>query len=574
MITCIDFIADRNCRKHISEWHNNATDAFHKLDIRGQVRFLLDQAIAIHYLDKMYRIDCHPILTEYRDYIKSLYIGVESILLKEKKLYQNVEHYTSMNLDVCAEISNLINVQYFNNEEPTLKKEANISLIYFILFESEWMEKTPRAIPSSAFVSTFLSYSNIRKRQHSNRHCVEDTDKYTSDDSCPLLTFYFSCGALLIEKYEYSIGTVFAPSEEILNKDSFKEYPFLGYLLCFDLSSANLKDLFVKFADMCLHADYDLIRSNNHQLFYRLRSTLFQFKEPSITGNRRYFHDIEEVICDFISYAVDKYNIKGVDRAFIAALMESNDDECRCDDSKKELVNFLKCTNQSEVSNEMYNAFKISSLRNVKQLDIFSQNISRVAQEALEDEGDLDNPSDPAPADATDETTNDAELGDPNDDPAPADDPEGDDTPPADDPADPGLDDPNGDQAPSDNPDDGEGSGDPEGTSDSTQDDTHTPEVPQPNTSDKRGIVFELVSADDETVDSILFKEEMEVYLKTILDNPPATMSPQHVQLLTCLKRYWLHVLSISTIQEIVAVATKLPVVIKNIKKSNGESPQ
>ena len=94
------------------------------------------------------------------------------------------------------------------------------------------------------------------------------------------------------------------------------------------------------------------------------------------------------------------------------------------------------------------------------------------------------------------------------------------------------------------------------------------PENPPLNTSDKRGIEIKIMSPDDETTDSILFKEEMNTYLASLLKNPPASMSPQHVQLLTKLWKNWLYALDPQTTMKIVAMVTKLPVTLKRINTS------
>ena len=210
----------------------------------------------------------------------------------------------------------------------------------------------------------------------------------------------------------------------------------------------------------------------------------------------------------------------------------------------------------------MYKAFKNSSLACIEEYDIFSQNFVS-SQEAQED--DLDDPSDSAPpedegGDENEEAEPDAT---PDDDPMPEEDSDAD-TPSDDAAQDDTLDDPDGDTA----PDETEGDDD----SEDEGSDTQPSSDPPLNTSDPRGIVIKIVSPDDETPDSIIFKEEMGNYLKALLKNPPATMSPQHVQLLTKLWKNWLYALDVQTITKIVAFATKLPVTMKRL--TNGDSPQ
>jgi len=77
-------------------------------------------------------------------------------------------------------------------------------------------------------------------------------------------------------------------------------------------------------------------------------------------------------------------------------------------------------------------------------------------------------------------------------------------------------------------------------------------EDPPPDTSDENGFKIKVSSPENETTDSVMFREELNTLLKNILANPPADMSPQNVETLVALQRYWLHTLSIETILGIV----------------------
>lgn len=94
----------------------------------------------------------------------------------------------------------------------------------------------------------------------------------------------------------------------------------------------------------------------------------------------------------------------------------------------------------------------------------------------------------------------------------------------------------------------------------STPTDTPTPaekDEPQVNTSDYAGFEFKTISPESETVDSVMFKEEMSSFLKNVLANPPDGLSPQNVAVLTALQRFWLHGLSIEAIVGIVGSCLK-----------------
>lgn len=82
-------------------------------------------------------------------------------------------------------------------------------------------------------------------------------------------------------------------------------------------------------------------------------------------------------------------------------------------------------------------------------------------------------------------------------------------------------------------------------------------EEQQVNTSDITGFEFKTISAESETIDSVMFKEEMSSFLSNVLANPPDGLSPQNVSVLTALQRFWLHSLSIEAIVGIVGSCLK-----------------
>ncbi len=119
--------------------------------------------------------------------------------------------------------------------------------------------------------------------------------------------------------------------------------------------------------------------------------------------------------------------------------------------------------------------------------------------------------------------------------------------------------------------DDQVGSSDP-GTDQSTS--AQPASTPETQTSDDTGIPFEFVTEDSATVDSVLFREEMDKFLTNVLTNPPKCMSPQDVDTLTALKRFWLHCLSIDTIKGIVEACIRLPKTVKSSLRKSTEIKQ
>jgi hypothetical protein len=115
--------------------------------------------------------------------------------------------------------------------------------------------------------------------------------------------------------------------------------------------------------------------------------------------------------------------------------------------------------------------------------------------------------------------------------------------------------------------DDGSGQAEESSDTSTSSDDSDMPsEDEQPNTSDPRGFKFKVSNPEAETTDSVMFREEMDHFLSNILANPPEDLSPQTIQTLTSLHRYWLHTLSIGTIMGILgSCGLRLPSSLKQL---------
>ena len=119
---------------------------------------------------------------------------------------------------------------------------------------------------------------------------------------------------------------------------------------------------------------------------------------------------------------------------------------------------------------------------------------------------------------------------------------------------------------------------------DTSSEDTDSPEnldnvrsgnEPQVDTSEDPdyGFVFTVDDPDAETVDSVMFREELGSFLNDVLANPPADMPAECITILTNVKRYWLYTLGLKTVVTIVGSCVKLPESITNlIYKFYGET--
>ena len=354
-----------------------------------------------------------------------------------------------------------------------------------------------------------------------------------------------------------------------MTSPNLKAFPLLQMYAMTEVEEKDIETIFARIGSMCPHGDFLLMQTSMQRLSYVLFCSVFERStfnniDRLSAGTGRFLpcSAMFDALFEFISILHKKYGVSAPDKKLLRCILDKGCYRDGVSEKRPSLIEYLKQENPATVSTEMYQAFKSCPLADIEEYDIFSQNFVS-SQEAQED--DLDDPSDSAPPedegdDENEETEPDAT---PDDDPMPEEETDAD-TPSDDSAQDDTLDDPAGDPAPDETEGDDE-NGD-EGS------DTQPSSDPPLNTSDPRGIVIKIVSPDDETPDSIIFKEEMGNYLKALLKNPPATMSPQHVQLLTKLWKNWLYALDVQTITKIVAFATKLPVTMKRL--TNGDSPQ
>ena len=95
------------------------------------------------------------------------------------------------------------------------------------------------------------------------------------------------------------------------------------------------------------------------------------------------------------------------------------------------------------------------------------------------------------------------------------------------------------------------------------------------DTSDDEGIEIEFSGEGGDSVDTVLFREELDQFITDTLVNPPKKLSPQSVAALTTLQRCWVHILTVETVvrilDRIVAVPDKFKQILKNQESKKHE---
>lgn len=564
MQTCLSYISQSQRQKHVGElWNSDPCKAFHNLELSERAYFLLGQTIFMHYIDRLMSAECHPFYSEYKQYLMTLV--VESLSLVRKPSVVGIDKDVQSTLMICNALLSPVT----RSGDKLIPVEIDRTHITHVLYDSEFSFEIPQPCDPS-FAIPFIMWINATSAMWNFPTFDENDALYASSCYFPHFSIIDNRVHVDSPNSNYPMGNSFQLDKGILTSPNFRSIPILQFIAMMELSGREVETIFARIGSMCPHLDLSMVYTNTHRISYRLYCSMFKYEPISIIrfGNLGNWGDDDLFITcmlEFIAVLNEKYNVVVPDKeALVQILTNPEWKHCELKKDKSKLIDYLKCEDIKSVSTEMYHAFQSSLIHDISEYDVFSQKVSVVAKD--DQGGDLDNTNDPMPTDEGDDDGDSSEPdGDPKDDPMPEDN-SSDDTPDEED-----QDDTLGNEEDDMPTDDSEGSGEESG--DDTQDDTQTSENPPLNTSDPRGIVIKITKSDDETTDSILFKEEMNNYLSTLLKNPPAKMSPQHVQLLTKLWKNWLYALDVQTITKIVAIATKLPVVMKRIN-TNGDSPQ
>ena len=95
-------------------------------------------------------------------------------------------------------------------------------------------------------------------------------------------------------------------------------------------------------------------------------------------------------------------------------------------------------------------------------------------------------------------------------------------------------------------------------TKNQTESDTHTNKLPSvPKLDDKRGVKLSL--SEGETTSTVLYRKELEAYIDSLLSNPPSILSTQTIAAIKKMKAHWLHLLSVKDLHDWLRAMVRLP---------------
>lgn len=316
---------------------------------------------------------------------------------------------------------------------------------------------------------------------------------------------------------------------------------FMSFLLCFDMKDFKFKQIVGWIASLTIELDINAFSNNSsmmsflklYSLVYGWKSHLDKYRHLSALSSQ----DNLGRCLIYFTYLIRKhYKVKFDDASLLARILSNMSGNV---DSK--VKEFLEANKASDISIEQLNAFDSSILSEFDELRINN----RLAKNSILNRSTIYSKSN---ADENQEDEKDTIVEKPDEDQEA-----------------PSADVPEELEEESSEPDDDSIQPDEEPKADdvTNQDDQnsdthtqHTPEEDLPMVSDFKGVKLELSKA--ETLDTVLFRREFNAFLTRILANPK-NLSATRLKALQAVKTYWLNILSVKSLCDVVNIIIKTP---------------
>ena len=545
MVSYLKYISN----KRINSWDDNPRRAYDALPYPQKAKYLLGQSIMIHYLDRLTGVEADPLLNAYRYMVRGM---VRELISYGQKLHDDL----GQDLMFSGENCDILLRPNAGDPNATLLHKINVEHIVETCFSETEVAEQEMPFPIVPnFTIPYLRFINLLAGRKANDNSLFREDaRYTYEAAAVFPQIHLEDSYVSVcYQWKNKEPMIFEIDPDILNEQEFASFGILQWIGCFHWNGRTLSEVLGTLAAMCYTRDNLSVQTPSSQLLYALYCRVFGWK-PAFGAEIELKEFIASALKAFVLKLYQRDRINITERWLLAKILN-----CKSEQERK-LSEYFSAADATVVSTEAYQAFKHSEFGKIQDIDIAFTN-------AAAGEDDQETPEEGATDPEGDNPPETPEAGDGNETDQPSDDPatedpdappeegeeqpeEGDLEPPAEDePLDPET----TEEAP---PEEGE---------DASTTDTHTPPLPPPVTNNKRGIKIAFSKLSEETTDSLMCRFEMESFIDSVLANPPSNMTPQRVQLLVMVKRYLLHLLHLSTLRDIVAIATKLPVVFKNI---------
>ena len=537
-----------------------------KFSKQDQLRFYLDQELALAYFLTFFGGRCHEAVNEYCATVASH----ASRFVSAERTNLNYGHYPR----ILEALENLI--KYTRGSGKWVDAPIR-SIMEFLNIESEGVKFLPLFFRYESMMTCLTSFLAWRNELPQEGYLVITgkcgvivpvlCNSYRKD----ITSNIWDC---VVRPDFAAISTAFDTTSTDIDKRLY-HCSILAFLSHFDLSTTSPETIIGLISQFAFHTDVNRSGLSTTQLlaiamrYGVTRELSFSGDSPCLESDLAHLRSsLFQMMSYFINWYVETWHIEKIDREILFRTFFVLADT----KEQKTMATFLKQADASP-SAEAWEAYK-RILPGCESLQLISQNPTSVdtaldATVALKDEtegeGSNNNPETTEPKTGTDGTAStddqntDGDEG--NDEPSEPEEDLDEQTEETDD--DPTATPDEGEDESTENTDDGSSSEDETDETTTIHDESSQPAL---NLSDKRGIVLEWTKPDDETIDTALFREEVNTLISDILANPPKTMSTQNVATLLALKRYWLYTLRVESIVGILESCIRIPLTTKKLK--------
>ena len=509
-IKCISSRAD-----NVDQKLNNENISFDELysnfsDVE-KVTHLVRQSLILRYFHSVYN-----------DAQFSFFISYAQLLRNMIKEFKSSYRESTDELE-CNIIKNGLKCINFLslNSTTTIADTSDQEIMFFCEGHPE--------IPSIGNMSAYVHFLCNTGDHHSGRYREKDEHLdigvFKKSDYCKIKT------ASIQMPFNISSNNIFHTTElrkeyefdpryfNNLNNGTRKS--FLTYLSCFDWSNTSVDNVIRTLGNFCLDSNKGVTCKGLSSIYTHAYMNYILCKQDILGRSVQPDNDTKNNVTHFMRTIRNKFRISVTDKNFLNDIFFSNNNMSGSDKLTRQ---FLEAKHPSEVTKEMRQAYLNNRyIGGFEELDILSNVVSLEAESENDDEdssGEEDDNMD------TEDT--------------------GDDT--------------GGDEVDEDTPEedtDGESDSDDENSEeDSEGDEEDTEEEAQPekepvdaNTkmSDRSGV--ELIIDDETTFDEILYRQEIYDRIDILINK--LDLPVEDVTLLINLKKYWLNLLSVKSIQDI-----------------------
>ena len=529
-------------------WEDQPDLAFDKMSLLAKYGVLTQQCLLINYLNLVYGYDLPLMFSTYQSRLDKWLTTTDSI-------FNATKDDNSYRKWICETSSKLCNFLLRHDTRSMVCNEERLTecyevLNFFINSCTLDLKKVPcAAIPISVIKSFYEPY--LRYLFSIENHTIEFTYGTTTLPTilCRTNGIFTVTYDVKFSSYNYNVDLL---NQYRLNQNNIPG-AYFKFLFGLNWTAQTLNGVLGYLASHAIEFDSNYITIGSlNWMYYHLYKYLFNWKSPvleALSGNVVIGSEniIKINLMNFLIALRERYNIlfNGNDILSILCTKKNPTKQEQLLVSYLEISDNIKAGKHTAIGQEAYTAFKQSIFAKYPELDV----VNEAEQPDKDNDDDQSAESKPEPKEEESETKdNESKDKDNTEDNAQQSSGE------TQDDEDTDTDDFGKDDNDSDK-DDTKITDDKSNENDNTIDEQTLADLPE--VSDAHGVEFTLNTGD--TLDTYLWREELDAYLKNILSNPPSNIDKNNLLYLKKLRMNWLWLLSIRTVSKIVEQVIKLP---------------